>query len=1273
MSYIKPTQKRGVDFLKNINTRKEFYIFKKELDEQQEAKKNKSDKKIDIVPRESLNDIFKQINPLVLASYQKFIANFINPNTPYKRLLLKWDTGIGKTVAALNIAKAFITHYQKESIANSLEIGSVFIIGFTSHIFKQTLLKFPEFGFISYKEKNQLAKLKKAAANGTKINITNLHNFMIRIKKRLSNRKRIGFFKFFGYREFVGKLFTMEGDTSIQDLDENTILENVKSGKIKLNEELIQSFNNSLLICDEIHDVYNSLNKNNWGVAIQTILNNIPNLRAVFLSATPINNNPTEIVNLMNLLIPNQEAKMIDKHEFFSNTITGILKPDVLGKMKELLTGRISFIKDNNPAFFPEKIYIGEKMSNVSYLKFTRCPMSEFYYKSYKPEFIVEGDPGHETSKLGIGARYLNDFVLPNPDGGGMFESNVVKSKLASASQSWKDKIGIDWVDGRIVGSFTELKTLKKYSAKYWQMMHDTIQELRKSPGKFFIYHNDVHMSGVLFLEEIFKNNGAISEFASPSDSTLCSFCGYENKLHTGKQGVSTTDDGSANVGAASIGAINRDPKKHKFIPLRYIAAHSDLDKARVIKSIDRFNNISNDEGQKICILIGSKMIKQSYDIKAIRRTKIMARPDNISTLIQIIGRSARKYSHVTLPIDQRNVEIQLYTNCIPVKASKKDGGEYEKSHEELKYMLKVNTFKIIQKIDKVMNEGSLDLSINVDKMFDKNGDFSFNDPLGPLPFKPDYLLTNIHANKNGINTDTFQAYYGQDYVNIIISILKRIFIEQDTVWTYWQLFEALKNFAWDQAQFNTRIINEENFQIALTRLIWDNPKNNTSQFTEPVIEKKTDFVNVAENIISSLYDPNDKVIVGNNGEEYMVVQAGEYYCMLSINKNYMKPIVDVDMPYRIADQSTDNSINLKQFLETRSIKGKYEQNKIKFIRKYRNLELVDMEDLICEYGTEFHQILIEEIIDYVFGVLIGRILRHSEYHDFYFKMLYYYDIIGIIIWASTVRDFMLDRYKQYISKTGGKKSDLRVGNTKKEGLEKNKNSESEKNKNSESEKNKNSESEKKGLEKEGLEKKIDESAVIRMLKSSINSAGCGWCPEEVEKRFYKSIMTSKLVKPSKEKKQRRVPANMLPIGHFLLDVPRFYSISSGNPSWTDVPSYVDELTRKWVENDLIIGYDIKSEMGVHVRFKLRSPIQNIQKFSDTRKIEKGTICTSKSKEFLLRIANSLGIDITKNVNTIKLCSKIRTKIIHNEIKERMNKKSNIKWFYSYFEAKPIL
>ena len=273
----------------DIYNRKEFYVLKN--------KKAYIPEK-NIIPLLDIDEEIKNGNNLQYHSYQKFVQNYINTNTPYKRLLMKHSTGSGKTIGSLGVAMDFIRKYKLESHNNITDIGSVIIIGFdgSKKAFKKDLLKFSEFGFASKKEIKYLNKL-------TSTKSENSREYAMMLNKRLSNRVGNGYFRFYGYDELINRLIPNISNIN-KPLNDENIYELIESGELKINKDFLNIFKNSLLICDEIHNVYNTIFKNNRGIVIQYILDTIPSIRSLFLSATPINNNPSELVDLLNLLLP---------------------------------------------------------------------------------------------------------------------------------------------------------------------------------------------------------------------------------------------------------------------------------------------------------------------------------------------------------------------------------------------------------------------------------------------------------------------------------------------------------------------------------------------------------------------------------------------------------------------------------------------------------------------------------------------------------------------------------------------------------------------------------------------------------------------------------------------------------------------------------------------------------------------------------------------------------------------------------------------------------
>ena len=1532
------------NLIEDLMLRKEFYWNKKW--------EHKPSIINDFIPRFLLEDSLRQGVQLKPHSYQRFIETFFNPNTPYKKLLLLWDTGTGKTVGSLLAAMRFINNYRLEFESGHQEIGSVFIIGFAEKVFKNDLLRFTEFGFLNKEEKIKLDQLKKTAIHGTKTEEEIYHKFLHRILKRLTNRKGNGFFKFYGYKAFVNRIFIPEPGVDLNSLSEEDIRRAIKDKKIKYDETLLAEFKNSLMICDEIHNVYNSIEKNNWGIAVQSVLDSEPTCRAIFMSATPINNSPTEIVDILNLLLPKDGR--LTKEVFFKNDKE--LKAGALNEIANYCKGRVSFLKDSNPKYFPRLVMHGESIPGIDYLKFIRCPMSNFHYTTYKQIY---------TGALSQESQYLVDFALPNPESEkiGIYQTNQIKRLIHTASQKWKDKNGIDFIDGRIVGEICKIDNIQKYSTKYEQLLHNVLRVVKNKGGKICIYHNVVHMSGILFIAELLRQNGIIDENTSSNENTLCVICGKTKKQHKtarvgGKEkdveddkkdtednnaedkddsasytadvfddSASDTSSSSSSSSSSSengkkdakeddeksvlfeqdkvhddiheddnyrknidkrIFALDEQMKKkrkvyvadeddyennelddldenipdikqdeddtedilsdevtykfedfvfssmspdkktsewaiykdardnllvygdqeiqfrafkkkkkegnmyylidvgvmkttkptdefkkildtimgmsdiliktlntsdelnhylienkfallkqdlrysyfihenkenndtvggganknikifntlqyipnlpqvtggseenHEFRPARFILVHSDIDSHVLDQSIEKYNHPDNIWGHNCLIMVGAKKIKESIDLKAIQNLYIVSRPDNIQTFIQIRGRAVRKNSHKGLPPDNKVVNLMIFTSSLPKGSTNK---KHELSYEEEKYKEKIEIFKTIQRIEKVFHENAIDGLINYDII---EATLKIKDPLGALPYEPNVEKKyNKQFSLSELNDTTFKIYYAQEEINIIKTIVKRLFIEISSVWEYKDLLEACKNPSYThpntdelieyETEINTNLFEEENFIIALSQLVW----NNNSNYVEPVLSSMNNM-----DIIDRLNDPTDKIILLPGEQNSVIVHVnagksnGNFYILLPLDAAINRPIIDVELPYRVIKREEQIRINMNSFIQNKKIDFDYDDKKKIFIRKWFDVSIENMENVVCEYGTNFHNKFLEECIEYVFNAWTNPKTEKSEYHSFYFKMLYYYDLLSLVMWCHTCKPSLFAEYLKYAIPVKSKDIKLKAL----EAYEKSKEIELEdKNKRNARRREKRDEK-KRGvyqrrvvLQKNTIKNKpifsdedisppdgsdLSSSGIINLLKTSINRSSNVWIHKEFRNAYNQILEQSEQLFAGRVKKNKminKVEAKYLPIGHYIKKFPNIYHPERG---WHEDPTY-SQSEQLFVENDLLIGYDEKSKTGVHVRFKLRNPIHNIKKYKDIRMIEKGSICKSKNKIELKRMAERLNIVVFDKINVDELCALIRTRLIRLELKERIAK-SNKKYFYFHYEARP--
>jgi hypothetical protein len=1470
MSYLKDNEP---NIIEDIIQRKEFYWAKKWNIETPSEIEN-------FIPKFLIQESSKYGVKLKPHSYQIFIENLLNPNTPYKRLLLLWDTGIGKTIASLLSAMKFIEHFRLESESGNKEIGSVFIIGFSEKVFKNDLLRFPEFGFLNRDEKIELERIKKIALNGSIKDIEIYKERIIKIRKRLSNRRGNGFFKFYGYKAFVNRIFIPKHKTDLTIMTEEQIKDALKSGEIKYNEELLLEFKNSLIICDEIHNVYNSIEKNNWGIAIQSVLDKEPTCKAIFMSATPINNSPTEIIDILNLLVSNDEIKKdygkehLKREDFFKNEKE--LKPNALEQISRLCRGKISFVKDTNPQYFPELRSLGENIPGVSYLKFIRCPMTKFHYKTYSS--IYKGTLSQDS-------QYLMDFVLPNPNDEniGIYQTDQIK-QIYSASQTWKNKYEIDYIDNKIVGDICQYDNLKKYSNKYVTLL-DIINDIIKNrKGKICIYHNVVHMSGVLFIAEILIRNGILDENTAPSDNTLCVICGKTKKEHNIKSNkiegggvdlkeiynslndtnsdsynitsqkeldilnhkfdtnitndnnndTNTTykyifnnddhynisndnisndnisndnisndnisNDNISNDNLLNNNLLNNKTKlggnikyeQHEFKPVRFVIAHSEIDKSSMEQSIEKFNHIDNVWGDNFLILVGSKVIKESMDIKAIQNMIITRIPDNIQTLIQIRGRAVRKNSHIGLPPENNIVNFMILSTSLPDNFNINDFKQLDNkthdnninnktdnkinnkinnktdnkinnkinnktdminnmlSYEEEKYRDKINVFKTIQEIEKVFHENAIDAIINKE-IIAYNDKSREKDPLAPLLYEPNINKKyDKQFNLDELKLDTFNIYYNKKEINIIKSIVKQLFIEISTVWRYDDLFDAVKNPNFNNPNFNTKnneiknpiknptnkinlgenksnkkisfeneintkLFNEHNFIIALNQLIWNmNPNYNepfeekynsnlsNSNLSNSNLSNSNLFNNQQHNnpsninILDKIFNPNDKIInFPNSNQKYVIVpiydnkknefRKQNFYVLLPFN-NVNIPKMDIEIPYRINNVNEGLNININSFIQNKKEDFDYDDKKIIFINKWSNISIENMENAICEYGATFHIKLLEECIEYVFNAWTSPDIIKSNNHEFYFKMLYYYDLLQLVIWAYTCKPKIFNNYTKYAIPFKAKDIKLKAL----EKYEKARDYEEEERNRKNTRRREIRNIKKKGKKLDKYQERIvfknvavysnedisppensdlNSNGIINLLKSSINNSSNIWIPENF-REMYNDILTEvdNLFDDRKKKNKyiNKVLAKYLPIGHYIEQFPKLYLPEKG---WNEDSTYA-QSEQEFIENNIIIGYDEKTKTGIHTRFKIRKPIQTIKKYKDIRLIEKGSVCKSKSKSDLKKVALLLNAQVPDKINVDELCSLIRTKLIRAELKERIAK-SNIKYFYFHYENRP--
>lgn len=761
---------------------------------------------------------------LRLHAPQVFVSMLASPSSPVPRHLVLWAPGSGKSIAGIGAILATIRE-RPGTI--------VHVLSFTGReVFLAEMLRHPELGFVSAAEAASLKAIAQARANTNDPTIKReFATTLGRLTRRLTDASRGGIFRFLGYREFAYDLFsvTRAGVAKKFDLrklyDRNTesgeakkdiydlIEDAVRSGYIRVNQRRLAELRDGFLLADEIHETYNVQSSNNYGRAIMYALTVLGDHapRCVYLSATPVKGSATEITDVLNLLVPRGElpggvllrrdafftvvhqaevpahqAAMLDDEEEAAPQATVELQPGALEQIQRLSLGRVSYLLDTDVLAYPRVSMPGVHIRDIPYLSFTMCDASPEHRAA------VEALLRQADAERAVLHESIYDIVYPGVDGGAVAAADPValwapvfaraREGDAAAERSVA-AAAVELLSGPenglppgatvLGGAWLGLPRLATYSAKYATVVRRMQDRLRTQPGRMIVYHNRVRKGATLQIYTILRYNGFIGEVEMPNDSTLCSRCGVSRRDHVA---VEHSADGHS---AAS----------HTYMPARVLVAHSDVDDVVLRTTMARFDEADNLHGERYVGLVGSRKIRQSYNFRCVRELDVCSLPNDISTLMQVLGRVNRKNSHIALPEAERTVEqLILVTNFGPPRTTTSDEG----GPELRRYAAKMREYLVIQQVYRALTVTAVDAFANYPRMLSADPTLATRDTLASLAYAPLVPVQDVDAAK--LQYGSWLAYGAAERsVEALRQILLVLFGARP-VWTYNDLWACVRS-----------------------------------------------------------------------------------------------------------------------------------------------------------------------------------------------------------------------------------------------------------------------------------------------------------------------------------------------------------------------------------------------------------------------------------------------------------------------------------------------
>jgi len=266
----------------------------------------------------SIEDFEKKANELCKgfdkSFFQYLMGHYLSYRMPYKSMLIYYSVGVGKTCTAITIAENFLISH------NSYDEPKIWVImpQAVEEGFKQQIFKKMDYKYISNQCTGDLyAKLGNINDSLSDIEVDK------RIKKIIKSRYNI--FTYEGFATFYENNYTAKGK--------------IASDKI--------------IIVDEAHNIRqgNSEDKKRVYNTLTEIAKTGINNKLILLSATPMYNEPTDIFDLIELLLLNDKRTdyKIPANIFDANNE---LNEDAKTFLKKNASIYISYLRGKNPFNF---------------------------------------------------------------------------------------------------------------------------------------------------------------------------------------------------------------------------------------------------------------------------------------------------------------------------------------------------------------------------------------------------------------------------------------------------------------------------------------------------------------------------------------------------------------------------------------------------------------------------------------------------------------------------------------------------------------------------------------------------------------------------------------------------------------------------------------------------------------------------------------------------------------------------------------------------------
>jgi superfamily II DNA or RNA helicase len=459
---------------------------------------------------------------------------------------------------------------------------------------------------------------------------------------------------------------------------------------------------NTLLIIDEFHNLSNSIkNKSQNAILLYKAIMKTKNIKLIFLTGTPIINNPFEMVPTFNLLKgylydgKNKTTLFPENLQEFNNFFIkkdkdGILSIKNKEKFQNRIFGLISyygdfyFDKKGKEGFPEQKPIIIEKveMSIYQFGRYQEVRDIEKKEESNKYKKGIDGnnfeitDKSVSSSSYRIRSRQVSNYLIPEY----ALEFKKNRTSVIKYINKIKDE---------------DLKNLDKYSPKIKKIL-ENIKKYKNQLG--VVYSEFVSGEGVAILSKILET---VEGYKYWSESS---------KLN---ESLNNLDEYNLN---SSMKIEERKNNSKILNEKNYAIITGDININDRQNILNIFNSDENVNGSLISLLLISKSGAEGLTLKNVRHLHIMEPFWNYARIDQVIARGSRYQSHKILDPKDQNIQPYIYISIFPSNY-KSPLKIIEKSTDEELLYASITNKKLIKEFSIAMIETSIDCFIHYNNL----------------------------------------------------------------------------------------------------------------------------------------------------------------------------------------------------------------------------------------------------------------------------------------------------------------------------------------------------------------------------------------------------------------------------------------------------------------------------------------------------------------------------------------------------------------------------